>query len=102
MSIKEELLQIDNLMSKCGYGYYYEGSPMINNGYNCNHKDCEESEEVNGKCIGKCYTWSCPIACTAEIDDLKRLDKDLYEEYKSEADREGCIESDWMLYVEIE
>lgn len=37
-----ELLTLDELMSKCGYGYSDESN--LNNGYNCSHFDCEESE----------------------------------------------------------
>lgn len=143
-----ELLTIDDLMSKCGYGYCDESN--VNNGYNCSHSGCEESEytkydevvDINElirkyiinkvvgrkkrirnkiikkywtkrteydywkqklglKEVGKCYTFSCPIAYTAGIDDLKELDSNLYEEYKDSADSEGNIESDWVIYLSL-
>ena len=93
-----ELIQIDELMCKCGYGY--ESETNINNGYNCNEPDQEEFETVDGKKIGKCYAWSCPLAPNADLLDFKELDQILYDEYKESADDQGNIDSAWVVYVE--
>lgn len=148
----KELIQIDDLLRICGYSYSLE-EPTINNGYNCDHPDCEEIEfvknnqivdvyeetveylkritsgkkkrlkkkliknimslldkdefsfgkKLNIKQIGKCYTFSCPVACHAYLEDMKELDSDLYEEYKDEGDEgdedNGYLDtSDWMVY----
>ena len=155
MSKLVELIQIDDLMAECGYSYNYcpnnYKSPDINNGYNCNHPDCEEFEYVKNDNIvdltkeirkyvinmitgrkkrirnklikkhwdtrnnynddywikklgiikvGKCYSWSCPIACKADLQDMKEIDMDLYNEYKDEAKGdEGYLDtSDWVVY----
>lgn len=143
--VGKELLTIDALMDKCGYGYNDESN--VNNAYNCSHSECEESEYTKNdevvnindlirkyvwmksvgrkkrirnkiikkywtekrtdydywkqklglKEVGKCYSFACPIAYPAHIDDLKELDNYLYEEYKNDTDSEGNIESDWMI-----
>ncbi len=92
------LIQIDDLMSECGYGYQDESG--INNCYNCNHNDQEEFEMINNRKVGKCYSWSCPLGPKADLQDMKELDPDLYEEYKSEAwGEEGSLDnSDWVVY----
>ncbi len=92
------LIQLDTLRCQCGYAYDYDAE-NINNGYNCNHEDNEEYETRDNKHIGKCYTWSCPIAQHADLEDMKELDSVLYEEYKTEADDQGYIDnSDWMVW----
>ena len=144
-----ELIQIDDLTRICGHSYSLE-EPIINNGYNCNHPNCEETAFVKHdneidlmeettkyyfkissgkkkrlkkkiskklqdlynndtdslikllkiKCIGKCYTFSCPVAFHADLQDMKELDNDLYEEYKAEGERNSDYldTSDWMVY----
>lgn len=148
-----ELIQIDDLMTECGYYYDYcpnYDSPNINNGYNCNHPDCEEFEYVKNdsivdlteeirkhvinmivgrkkrirnklikkywdtrnnnddywikklkiKTVGKCFTFSCPVAYKADLQDMKEIDTDLYNEYKDEAEGdEGYLDTpDWMVF----
>jgi len=90
-----ELIQIDELLEKCGYSYNSETN--INNGYNCKHPDQEEFEMVDNEKIGKCFAWSCPLAPKADLQDLKELDSNLFDEYKESADDQGCIESDWVV-----
>lgn len=97
----EELIQINDLCCQCGF--FYNDKSWINNGYNCNHPDCDEREDDDkGNSIGRCHTWSCPIATEADLHDLKRLDESLYQEYKDSADKEGHIDSDWMVFERIE
>jgi len=46
--------------------------------------------------VYRCFGFSCPVAHTADLEDLFDHDKDLYEEYK---DSEFSAEdSDWMVY----
>jgi hypothetical protein len=69
----KKLYEIDELMSVCGYGH--SENPEINNGYNCNHPNCEYKE--NG--IGKCYAFGCPIAYEiVDEDDFSDYNKDGY------------------------
>ena len=96
--IDRELIQIDALIDKCGFAY--SSDTNINNGYNCSEPDQEEFEMIDNKKIGKCYAWSCPLACKADLQDLKELDQILYDEYKNSADDQGCIDSDWVVYVQ--
>ncbi len=97
MNDKTVLIQIDNLMAECVYSYQDDSG--INSGYNCNHLDQEEFETINNKKIGKCYSWSCPLAPQADLQDMKELDQDLYEEYKESADDQGSIDSDWVVLI---
>ncbi len=65
--IEPTTLHIDTLRSECGYS---NPEIEINNGYGCDHSECEErySEEKQGLC----YPWSCPIAYEANQDDLSK------------------------------
>lgn len=93
----KHLIPIDTLRCQCGHSYSYDPE-NINNGYNCDAPDIEEYETHDNKKIGKCYTWSCPVAYHADLKDMKELDPVLYAEYKDEADSEGYIDnSDWMV-----
>jgi hypothetical protein len=91
------LIMIDELTSICGY---YNGSVSVNNGYGCDHPECEDTEfdDEAGKEQGRCFTFSCPIAWQADLEDLQELDPGLAEEYKNDALPDGTIDSDWMVY----
>ena len=139
-----ELIQLNNLTDICGYSY--SDDVNINNGYNCNHPDCDDYEYVKNdsivdlteeirkyiinmirgrkkrirnklikkhwdtrnnyndeywtkklrlKKVGKCYTFSCPIAHSTDLEDMKNIDKELYNEYKATGD--DPEDSDWMI-----
>lgn len=54
---------------RCPYFYTYharDGSPIVNNGYNCKHKECGEKE---GK-IGRCHVFTCPLVEEATEGDF--------------------------------
>ena len=97
MNNKTVLIQIDDLMYECSYSYQDDAN--INSGYNCKHPDQEELEIINNEKIGKCYSWSCPLAPQADLQDMKELDQDLYNEYKESADDQGSIDSDWVVLI---
>lgn len=65
-------VHIDSLASECGY---FDGRSPENNGYGCNHPEQEEKE--NG--YGKCYDFSCPIAC--RLEPSEPLDKPIYKTF---------------------
>lgn len=61
------ILSIDSLAQRCGYFYnggQSEDAPLVNNGYNCNHPNCEEEEDG----IGCCLPSACPIAYRSNGD----------------------------------
>lgn len=85
-----ELIQINALANKCGYFFCGEQ----NNGYCCKHPE-------NTEAPGCCYTWACPVAYEAGYEDILELDPDLAKEYEEEQQKNGFIESDWMIYEEV-
>jgi hypothetical protein len=48
----------------------------LNNGYGCTHNN-------NHGYPGCCYSFTCPIATTADLTSIKPRNNDLYEEYKN-------------------
>lgn len=97
---KKELLEINQLARRCGYFYNinfkYPSLPNINNGYNCDHPDQEETEDIDGQKIGKCYSWSCPLAYSA--------DKETREEFGDvgDCDCETCDGNCEVVVVEYD
>lgn len=87
-----ELITIYDLARNCGYFFTPEDDEeWLNNGYCCSHPK-------NTEAPGECHTFSCPLACEADIEDMLRLDPKLAEEYVEQHERMGFIESDWMVY----
>lgn len=96
----KQLIIINRLARICGYANH---ETDVNNGYGCNHIDCRDVViDENGKEQGRCYTFSCPIAHEADLEDLRNLDHDLYQEHKGDALPDGTIEDDWMVYDDRE
>ena len=62
---------MDEMAKECGYFYSADVDIDVNNGYNCAHQNQEEYEIVDGKKIGKCYCWSCPLAYEVDQEDFK-------------------------------
>lgn len=95
--MSKRLIMLDDLVCICGH---YNPDTNVNNGYGCNHPNQEQTDidKETGKEQGKCYGFSCPIAYTADLEDMRKLDPDLAEEYKNDADENGEIESDWLVY----
>jgi len=153
-----QIIDLDELAGKCGY---FNSECAVNNGYGCNHPDCEDSDIVsfdeygnqishynyelticrkilqricpnlkdlreiieNDKIFkryfqklsdepyhpmflktlglrqqGKCYSFSCPIANEANLEDLKKYDIDYYNEWKDEKYDPSEAEVDLMVY----
>jgi len=79
----KKIIHIDEMISVCGY---FTSDTTVNNGYGCVHPD-QESKGIDfrtNKIHGKCYAFSCPLAHEADLQDMKELDNDLYEEWKKE------------------
>ena len=74
---KKELMELNTLANQCGFFYNkefrYPDLPDVNNGYNCDHPEQKEYEEIEGKRIGKCYSFSCPLAYEADREDCENL-----------------------------
>ena len=51
--------EFNTFANRCGHFYnaYLEKGITVNNGYNCNHPDQEETDTEDGQEIGKCYCW---------------------------------------------
>jgi hypothetical protein len=95
-----KILHLNDLASFCGY---FESETGINNGYGCTHPENEIQEEYeDGKKMGKCYSFSCPIASEADLEDLKTHDKGLYEIWKDEGYDPSDCGGNLMLYDEPE
>lgn len=93
-----KIIHIDELVCKCGH---FNSETNVNNGYGCNHPEQEEKEkDWDGNIQGKCYSFSCPLASEADLEDMKKYDKDLYKEYKNEEYDPTESGAQYMLYDE--
>lgn len=65
-------MELNRFANLCGYFHnaYLTDGVSLNNGYNCRHPEQSEVEEIEGKCFGSCYAWSCPLAYPPDADDL--------------------------------
>lgn len=92
------LMPLNTLANRCGHFFNcnlepgYEEGPNVNNGYNCDHPDCEEEQEG----IGCCYSWSCPVAYSADGMDCARYGVDC-----EDCGKEDCDCYDNMMVCEI-
>ena len=66
------ILELNQLANVCGWFHNacLTDDAELNNGYNCRHEKQEEFETVHGKRIGCCYAHSCPLAYSADYEDL--------------------------------
>lgn len=67
------LTDINSLMSVCRLGF----GGNFNNGYGCLAP--EDDKESDLYC---CFAHNCPLVSLADMSDLKKLDKDAYDEYR--------------------
>jgi len=66
--MKYKIEEFDSFADRCPF--FYQDKSSIG-GYNCKHKECGEGEKgEDGKVIGKCFTFSCPLVPTAEEVDF--------------------------------
>src|SRR5690554_6333294 len=91
----DRLIHADDLIKECGYFFCGEE----NNGYCCSHPENEEAP-------GCCYTWACPIAVEADIQDMRELDPGLAKEYEKEGKEgwkgEWTVGSGWMRMFDFD
>ncbi|MCK4328758.1 hypothetical protein KAX02_02840 [candidate division WOR-3 bacterium] len=90
-NIKLELIPIETLMKECGLC-----DCEHNNYYGCT------SKSKNKQNLGYCFTFDCPLAYEANLEDMKEYDKNLYEEYKQEEFDPIEMGAGWMVqYREV-
>lgn len=88
--VKKYLETIDELTGYCGL--FVPGSPN-NGGYGC------KSKSKRKQLRGCCYSFDCPLATEADLEDLKELNPILYDQYK---DDDGDIECGGWVVVHSE
>lgn len=86
--IEPVLTTIDDLSTECGL--FHTGPNVKNGGYGCASRSKDKQEP------GCCFAFDCPLAHQADLEDLKKHDDVLYEQYKDEP---GADEScgDWVV-----
>jgi hypothetical protein len=81
--VKRKIVEINDFANICGYFYNANltDSISVNNGYNCKHPGQDEVETINGKGVGKCYCWSCPLGFEPDEEDFmdEKTDNQGYE-----------------------
>ena len=85
-NIKPVLTNIGELSASCGL---FTGDTPLNNGYGCKSRSKDKEE------AGKCFAWACPLGYTTSLDDLKKHDTHLYNEYQNSGD--DPEQSEWMI-----
>lgn len=77
------IVHIDEMVGICGY---FTTETTVNNAYGCKHPDQEETDIDfrTEKPHGKCYCFSCPLGHEADLQDMKDLDQELYDDWKNE------------------
>ncbi len=95
-----KIIHLDELVDICGY---FTSNTSVNNGYGCKHKDQEEIDTCSyiNKPHGKCYSWSCPLANEADLQDMKNHNMDLYNDWKDEKYDPSEMGGQYMLVPEI-
>ena len=69
---------------------FFNSDTDANNGYGCNHPYQMETQEWDGKEIGCCFCFSCPLGIEAEQEDL--TDRNHPDAIKDEIDWDGLCE----------
>ncbi len=88
----DRLLDLNRLSDYCGF---FCGTDGLNNGYGCSFP--EDGEGYEKQELGCCFGFDCPIAREADLDDLKKFDKQLYDEWKDSEYGPIAGGSDWMV-----
>lgn len=88
-----KVVPLDELCSVCGY---FTSQTDANNHYGCAHPEQSETDactEIDGYYaydkhgaiqMGKCYSFSCPLATECDLEDLRDHSKDYYDEWENE------------------
>ena len=82
------MVHIDNLMQDCGL---FNGNTDLNNGYGCKSKSKDKQEP------GACFAFDCPLAWEADLEDMKKYDQHLYDEYKEETYDPIDVGAGWVV-----
>jgi hypothetical protein len=94
----QELITLSDLLRKCGFfGSSSETEELPNDGFICRHPNQNERQDGYGICEG----WACPIACLACMEDLRKLDPDLFAQYTVDFPNDDDMPQGgetWMLY----
>lgn len=74
---KPIIMDINSFANRCGYFHnaFLTDNISYNNGYNCRHPLQEETfeDEDSGKCIGGCFSWSCPLGYPPDTEELVKF-----------------------------
>ena len=81
-NVKRVLISIYELSEDCGL--FFSGNE--NNGYGCKSKSKDKAYP------GCCYAFDCPLAFEADIEDLKKYDAGMYEEYKNSSVKDWVVQ----------
>jgi hypothetical protein len=83
----KKIVSIDEFTKECPY--FYNSGTSVNNGYNCAHPECgdhdtTDAEYVKDAKIGRCHTFTCPLAPEADEEDFTNdeIDKNEWTEYE--------------------
>lgn len=85
------ILELNSFANLCGHFFnaYLSDDISVNNGYNCDHEEQEETyDDETGKMVGCCYAHSCPLAYPADADDLYEHGVIGEDDYKGSKKRE--------------
>jgi hypothetical protein len=97
----QEIIHIDELTQVCGF---FTNETTVNNHYGCTHPKQEEKGDIcdiTGCEHGKCMSYSCPLGHAADLEDLKNLNTELYEDWKNEEHDPADSGADLMV-VDLE
>ncbi len=94
-SIEPVMVHIDTLCQECGL---FKPNSELNGGYGCLSRSKEKDEP------GKCYDFDCPLAYPASLDDMKKHDSRIHEEWEeymrkfnNENNDPSDVGSDWVV-----
>jgi len=96
-------MELNHFANLCGYFHnaYLTDGITLNNGYNCRHPKQEEREEIDGKHIGACYSWSCPLGYPPDAEDL--VNYNIISEESAAADYpRGGSDPDYIVITDAE
>lgn len=51
-------------------------------------------KKFNLKCVGRCFSFSCPLAHRADLEDMQELDKELASQFEDDM---AAIDGDYMV-----
>lgn len=79
---------------------FYTSKFRVNNYYGCTHPEQEETDpDEDGVIRGKCYCFSCPLGCEADIEDFDNPDIDWGDTKKDDVVDDGghMVEGEYII-----